>query len=73
MFFLTKSLLFHIIKKPSEQSDSKTGRQYPELAPAEHKGRQVMDMDVYQTTMVCLAAMTLLLKLIEFILNQIKK
>jgi len=32
-----------------------------------------MDMDVYQTTMVCLAAMTLLLKLIEFILNQIKK
>ena len=61
------------MKKPSEQSDGKTGRKYAALSPAGHKGRQVMDMDVYQTTMVCLAAMTLLLKLIEFILNQIKK
>ncbi len=26
-------------------------------------------MDGYQTTMVCIAAMTLLLKIIEFILN----
>ena len=32
-----------------------------------------MDMDAYQITMICLAAVTLLLKLIEFILNQIKK
>jgi len=28
-----------------------------------------MDMDGYQTTMVCIAAMILLLKIIEFILN----
>ena len=39
----------------------------------EYEGRQVMDMDGYQITMICIAAMTLLLKLIEFILNQIKK
>ncbi len=30
-------------------------------------------MDEYQITMICIVAMTLLLKLIEFILNQIKK
>jgi len=32
-----------------------------------------MDMDGYQITMICIAAMTLLLKVIEFIMNQIKK
>lgn len=30
-------------------------------------------MDGYQITMICIAAMTFLLKLIEFILNIIKK
>ena len=48
--------------------------EYAELAPAGiYEGRQVLDMDGYQITMVCIAAMTLLLKLIEFIMNQIKK
>ena len=71
--FLDVVFLFVYNKKATRTIGWQTGRKYAELLPAGHKGRQVMDMDVYQTTMVCLAAMTLLLKLIEFILNQIKK
>ena len=32
-----------------------------------------MDMSGYEIIMICMAAMTLLLKLIEILLNQIKK
>ena len=61
-----------IIKLPLK-TQRQTGRQYAELAPAGHKGRQVMVMDGYQITMVCISIIALLLKLIEFILNQTKK
>ncbi len=61
-----------IIKLPLS-NQRQTGRQYAELAPAGHKGRQVMDMDGYQIVMICISAMTLLLKLIEVFLNQINK
>ncbi len=39
----------------------------------DYQGRQVMDMSGYEITMICIVAMTFLLKLIEVLLNQIKK
>ena len=54
---------------PFEQSNGRTGRKYAELLPAGHKRRQVMDMDAYQIIMICIASVTLVLKLIEFYHN----
>lgn len=46
---------------------------YAELSPAEFVRKQVMRMTGYEITMICIAAMTLLLKLIEVIFNLFHK
>ena len=61
-------------KKAVQAIGQQTGRQYAELSPAGFQRRKrVMRMTGYEITMICIAAMTLLLKLIEVIYNLIKK
>ena len=71
--FLTKRSIENIIKslfalQTADRESNTRGCYLPEFIR-----RQVMYMNGYEITMICIASMTLLLKLIEFILNQIKK
>lgn len=54
------------MEKPAGQPADKTGSQYAELFLLDfYKGRQVLSMSAYEVIMICIAAMTLVLKMIE--------
>ena len=58
---------------PFERSKGRQGGDYAGLGLPDYQGRRVMCMNGYEITMICIAAMTFLLKLIEFIFNSIRK
>ena len=61
-------------KKASRAIGWQDRETYAELAPAGlTKERQVLDMDAYQIIMICIASVTLVLKLIELYHNISRK
>lgn len=62
-----------IIKMPFERSKGRQGGDYAGLGLPICERRQVMCMNAYEITMIVIASMTLLLKLIEFIFNSTRK
>ena len=61
-------------KKAVQAIERQTERKYAELSPAGFQRRKrVMYMTGYEIAMICIAAMTLLLKLIEVIINLLHK
>lgn len=62
-----------IIKTALRAVKGQTGRKYAELAPARPIQRQVMRMNAYEIIMICIASMTLLLKLIEALTGKNQK
>ena len=65
--------MFDIINLPTRYLMGRQGAYTRSLRLLNRKREAGVGHDGYQTVMVCIAVMTLLLKVIEFILNQIKK
>ena len=72
-FFLTSQDKSNIMKGSFEQSNGGQGVLARSLRLLTSIRRQVMAMSEYEITMILIAALTLMLKRIEFILNQSKK
>ena len=58
---------------PFEQSNGGQGENTRSFGLPDYKRRQVMDMNAYEVVMICIASMTLLLKVIEVIYNLNRK
>ena len=71
--FLTSRNKFSIMKLPFDPSGGRQGVNTRSLYLLSFIRKQVMYMTGYEITMICIAAMTFLLKLIEFIVDQNKK